>query len=422
MRYKKVLNRVYWGGVTLVCVLIVGIPVSLAIRNPHVRLPDFHGGQPPELMWEWNRAVNRARIQQGMINDFYTIVNAMDAHYPFIEMVGEHVGKDFHDFAATVYEELLDLARGDFSPNMFLHFIDRNFISLLGGFGGIRVVSEPFSTIDWMVQPYFYGIHDWQFYDDRFDIEARNDNTVTDTLAEGIAYLRVNHFLPKGYEPITRNPYLRFDYDTERQRLLDFYDGLNDYEHLVIDIRGVRAGFGDYFLPLIMEPLIHTPITERFYAFYLSGWFARRVGEAFQTWYGFGEPTEISELTRSFSYGIPERLEVGFSINITAQPREDTVFGGQVWLLVDSDNVSGANLMYLRMAKEAGFMIVYEENPAATGWATSFIPLPNTGTSLRFNPLYFTNHEGRFLEGDTIYHHRLDNRHEGLLGVINKME
>jgi hypothetical protein len=112
-------------------------------------------------------------------------------------------------------------------------------------------------------------------------------------------------------------------------------------------------------------------------------------------------------------------LTQGFPIHITAQPPEGETFNGKVWLLTDSDNFAGPNFMYLQMAAEAGFTIVYEENPQSKGWDTRPIRLPYTGVSLRFNPLYFTDREGHSLEGaGAMYHYRLNGGTDALLALI----
>jgi hypothetical protein len=420
-RNAIVLRRIYLTCVTLLCVVLFAVPITLSIINPHVRLPDVHGPPPTEMLQAYNLALTQHRRKMGRIHEFSLILHHMVENYPFFETAEKRTGIDYFVLYANAFEDLQEEAEHDVSPRFLPNFANERFISYFDGIGSLQITMEARLAFDWLIHPYFFGFYDWRLTDERFDIPVREENFVTADLGEGIAYMRVHSFLPVGYEPITFEPFRYFHFDTEKQHLWDFYGGLYDFEHLVIDIRGINDGFGDYFLPLLLAPHINEATEARFYGFHTGGHFARRVSGAFRDWYGLPEPVDADLLTENFVYALPENLLYGFPVYLTAQPDGNTRFDGQIWLLTDSGSFCGANLMYLQMAYDAGFTIIYEENPQAqgTGWATSFVRLPHSGASLRFNPLYFTDREGRALEADgAFYHIRLTDISEGLEEIL----
>ena len=414
---RTLLRRVYWACAISALIAVFAIPLTVTMRNPDVQA--IIHGDPMEFIRERDRYWAPIIRENRMLNDFVFMVNHLFRNYPFFEMAVDSTGLDYIDLAIDAMEELYGYARYNVAGNFFIDFLNERYINMLGGFGNPRVTAEARNIAAWISEPYFFGLYDWRFYSELFDLYVRDDNAYTTVLADGIAYMRINTFLPKGYEPVTRYPFWHFDFDGEKQRLLDFYGSVYDFDHLIIDIRGIGDGFGDYFLPLILAPNLHEPLNRRFYAFQMAGDFTSRVSYGFRNWYGLGEPVDKALLSQGFAYDLPEDLVYGFPIDIMARPLGDAAFGGQVWLITDSDNFSGANFMYLQMARDAGFVIVYEENPLAIGWATSFARLRNSGLSLRYNPLYFTDDTGRPLERYGLDpHHRLSTGTEGFEEIL----
>jgi len=415
-RYTKALRRIYWSGLILLVSAIISIPIVMGIINPDVRLPDF-SGPPTHLMSEWNRSVALAAREQSRINDFVFMANHIYDNYPFLALVEEHLGIHYMALTTEAFDVLIEEALHDVSSGFFANFLYERYLSLLGGFGGLHLtgaVGGGTFTLGvaalgaWITQPYFFGYYDWRFTDDRFELYIRNENFTTETLMPGVAYKRIYSFLAKGYEPITRVPFWYYQFDTEKQRILVFYQSIAEYEHLVIDIRGIGNGFSKYFLPMILEPNIQTPVTVQFNAYHTDGEFANRVSRYFRDWYGIGN---VSPTMRNGQF------VNSFPIYIEAIP-DANAFNGQVWLLADTGSFSGANNMYLQMALDAGFNIIYEENAQAEGWGTSFVRLPHSGLTLRYNPLLFTDSYGRPL---VIYGAQPTHQLRGDYDVLNEV-
>ena len=399
-RNRTLMRRIHWACIISIVIAIFAVPISLGIRHPD-RVPLItHGvtATSAELIREYTILHNQTMREAGRLHDFGYMLYQLSNNYPFFDIASESIGIDLIDLAWEAHDELYEHARYNITSNFFINFLNERYLGRLGGYGNPRITSEARGAASWLREPYFFGYYDWRFTDGQTDVSVRDDNIYSKILAEGIAYLRVNTFLPKGYMPVTHSPFRYFDFDAEKQHLLDFYGSIYDFDHLIIDIRGIGSGFGDYFLPLILEPNLHAPLNARFYVFHMDGRFANRVSNRFRTWYGFGELVDGARLSQNFTYAMPEHLTHGFPIDITARSLGGAAFGGQIWLMTDSNNFSGPNFMYLQMARDAGFVIVYEENPLANGWAMSFTRLPSSGLSLRYNPLYFTDHMGRPFE------------------------
>jgi hypothetical protein len=384
-------------GLVLVFLAVLAIPIIVGIRNPDVKLPDFHAGPPTAMMQAYNLAATQHRREVARFTDFYAVLHLMAENYPFFGLLEGQTIEAYNALVETVLENLEDEARYNASPVFLAELVNGHMMPFFGGIGNPRLVVEQREPLDWIAQPYFYGFYNWQFTDDRFDTPVREDN-LTFAKEDGFALVTVQSFLPKGYEDVTRQPFWHFQFEQEREKWWDIYSQLNEDEPLVIDIRGIANGFGDYFLPFILAPLVHETMRADFYGFYMSGWYGRYVSNAFRAWYGLGEVVGAHELAANFTYPLPWELAHGFAVPLRVVPVSDVQFNGDVWLLTDSANFSGPNFMYLQMARDAGFTIIYEENPYSEGWATSFARLPFGSAVLRFNPIFFTNHEGKPLE------------------------
>ena len=403
-RYRTGLKRFYWVVAIAACVGLIAIPIALGIINPHVRLPDFHGGPPPALVREWNMLVTQARREQTRINDFVMMVDALSQSYPFMDFAQAHLDMDYTDFAMIVFDELVEVARYETMAGFFADFLYNHYLAHLGGYGNVHLTSEPATLPVWIRQPYFFNEHDWRFYDERSHVPVRGGNVTSSTTDDGATMnIQINRFLPRAYENVTRNPFLYFDIEEDALYLNELFGNLYDVEDLFIDVRGINSGFGTYFLQLLLEPLAREAVQAQFYAFHADTFMANRVSARYREFYGMGEVYETQTLTANFLYKPQDNLVYGFPIQLNV-PVGGIEFDGRLWLLTDSENFSGPNFMYLQLARDAGFQIVYEHNPYAVGWDASFVPLRNTGLSLRFNPLLFTDAYGRSLEQAGVFY------------------
>ena len=246
----------------------------------------------------------------------------------------------------------------------------------------------------------------------------------TEIIEEGrIAYLNIDRFM---VPPIV----------IYRRELIDFYQQIQDYDHLIIDIRDNWGGILDFARMLIMYPLWYDrgnmpdmPLfslhvgSERGYELGQLHFRERRHTSEFipqsdglLTIAQLLEVYDLPYLNRddlqNLSHGM--RLDTSLAnINQTFLNRrslhnlEHVPFGGQIWLLTSEFNLS-SSAMFARQAKEMGFATLVGEpvSGAYTSTWTTFFALPNSGIVLRWDIDYLVDEHGRALnEFPTQPHH-----------------
>ncbi|MBM7613802.1 S41 family peptidase [Alkaliphilus hydrothermalis] len=217
--------------------------------------------------------------------------------------------------------------------------------------------------------------------------------------------------------------------------LKEFYDNIQGYEHLIIDIRDNGGGSSDFWRMYMMKAL--WPEDKNMpdmplYAFYRDSELGKYFGEDnIQTTSKFStykpetdelltvnEMMDLHDLPHinvedleDLAYGVRfstsiENIEEQhirqFGFKEISQP-----FNGKIWLLTNGSNFSAAAL-FARHAKEMDFatLVGGETGGAYTAGAGAHFALPNTGIILRWDTDYLTDSEGRSLnEFTTTPHH-----------------
>jgi len=418
---RHFLRRIYWTLAISLLVLLFVVPLTLALRSPDV---DIFGDDHSRVFAQFREVFTEARQvtrTNQRIQDFSVMLWLLNENYPFLDMA-ERGGVDLltlaearlADMEEEAYHWAFDLV--SFTNERFFNEFDR--------LGNVRLISEPRGdTEPWMMEPYFFGYRDWRFTSAHWDMGITESNFAAGYLDDGVAYLQITSFMEEGFDRPRWESFRHFYFEEERAALLAFFTEL-DAESLVIDIRGVHSGFGDYFVPLLLEPNLHEPMSGRFYAMHSAGDMAMRVSEAFRDWYGWdAKVARLPELPY-LNETDAEFLHYSFAMNIDVAPManaETPLFAGQMYLLVDSGAFSGPNFMYLQLAQDAGWRILYYEDATAAGWGNSYVVLPHSRFNLRFNPLYFTDAYGRsFEEMGAFYHARVSGMDEVVQSVVER--
>ncbi|MCL2574861.1 MAG: hypothetical protein FWE33_00360 [Defluviitaleaceae bacterium] len=411
-RNKKALRRTYW---TLAALFLVGFGGMLAYVQfmgyfDPISTPAMMRMTPDEMreMREMEQVLWEYWREQSRQGDFAEMMWLLHENYPFFEM-GLRNGVDIVGIGIDAFAELEGVAAHLSGTGGFQEFINSYFMNHIGGLGGLRIAAAASRTALWLSEPYYMGHSDFRFYDDRFDAQTSEQNHRMSMVTDDVAYLQIEAFLSKGYTPINNHPYWRYDFNEERQELLRAFRNVNNAEHLIIDIRGINEGFSEYFLPLLIEPNIYAPIMQNFYAFHTGGNMAMEVSASFREFHSLGRTYNTNSLLADMPMANVadfENLIHGFEIALEANPTQNSpAFGGKIWLLTDSANFSGINQMYLAMAEEAGFEILYVEDNNAPQWPVPFARLPQSGLSVRHNVFYFTNNDGIAFEEQRIAGH-----------------
>jgi len=327
------------------------------------------------------------------------------------------------DFAARYLFSLLEqfstnFTAGNFRPPSFPRYLwmltemkaalhqaeiidDLLVIDVENWFGGARFTQLQIDAFTAEQTLWFYGVDlDLDEIDLYFDFNDTTNhfhdpnNVETEIIEENrIARFSLRHFYNR---PII-----------DSEILFPFFEEIQDFEHLIIDLRANDGGAVHYFPNYIVAMLIDEPIEVRKNEFFMAGEHSRQLAEYSRTSWFFGSADEIL-IAADFvnehdfpyfneadldilAYVIPWKLEI--------TPREDNIpFGGKIWMLVNGVSISGAELAAY-IAIDSGFATVVG-SPTARHAPTmrTYVSLPNTGILYRINAGYTIDAYGRSLE------------------------
>jgi len=245
------------------------------------------------------------------------------------------------------------------------------------------------------------------------------ENVITEIIQDNyIAYLSIHSFW--GY------------FTTEREQILNFYETIYDFDHLIIDLRGNIGGMAPNFSRYVMGPIIADCFIIDGFVFVKDGIYAeeyiRRVGRDGRVCLlgnlalerglrrdmssPFGTVDEILSI-----YDLPNinmddmsRMDYGFRVYTTVDHRpqrqlDSQPFNGEIWLLTDSPMGSAAQLAAW-IAKDTGFAtLVGDITGGMFGGPRTVVVLPNTGIAFQMDLFYVTDRYGRPLDAGTIPHY-----------------
>ena len=247
--------------------------------------------------------------------------------------------------------------------------------------GDIRTIERALSYFTEPATLWLYGTDPSEFdlTTDLSDVGSRDEDNITIDMIEPdrIAYIHIASFM--------NSP--AFDSEV----LFPFFEEIQDFEHLIIDIRGNGGGWGHYVTDYVVGMLIDEPIDFRYYELMTGGERALQVSN----YYSLSEETTgripIADLLeeQNWSYLNEDDLDfLSYAMpwHTQIEPMEDnTPFGGEVWLLVDGFSASASEL-FAQLSLYAGFAtVVGEPTMGVTGAMTTFVSLPQTGVLFRID-------------------------------------
>jgi len=219
---------------------------------------------------------------------------------------------------------------------------------------------------------------------------------------EKIAWLTINHATN--------------ELDFDRETLLPFFEEIQDYHHLVIDLRGHRGGLCGHFIEVVMKPLLSAPVFTRHHHFFMNGERVQRQVEDFML---FLEKTTTGEFPgisidiadkyiqandmTEFNLSDLETLTYVVSESDEVIPLENGFpFNGKIWILT-GPNTASAGEMAAMAAISSGFATVVGAptmgvTPTGSIIGSETVLLPYSGIILRMDINYYTDSLGRSID------------------------
>ncbi|MCL2235364.1 MAG: S41 family peptidase [Defluviitaleaceae bacterium] len=208
----------------------------------------------------------------------------------------------------------------------------------------------------------------------------------------GIAYVRVNAFH-------------HYNIPQDLELMMDFYDQISDFNHLIIDLRGNGGGFTRYFVQLFMAPIIPYDLEmPGIYTLVMGGaqnmpWLETYLLDA-HLFGRYHEKNSLADELHRFPYLIDaEKFDYIVTISNNFRSTGQNLFNGEVWILIDQNSASAAEYASLYSMATGFATVVGEPTRGITGGGmVAFVTLPNTGIIVRYDFGYFIDSEGRSID------------------------
>jgi len=188
--------------------------------------------------------------------------------------------------------------------------------------------------------------------------------------------------------------------------LFPFFGQIQDYEHLIIDLRGNAGGMVASFPMNVISMLIDEPIGFTYAEFFIAsdltaGFFEFPMSTTDAALYGIFPASEFVQANNLQQFDAADLALLDYALvwEIEINPAENNIpFGGEIWLLVDGGSAS-ASEMAAKTAINTGFATVVGEPTAGITFTThTFAALPNTGVIFRLDLGYTVDSYGRSIE------------------------
>ena len=371
----------------------------------------------PERENPWADTVWAGRTREGFLQDFDYLMWILEENYPFFGTFLRTSGTDLRERAvltrAIIANESLQI-----DSDIFYEIMQTNFFASgeIGG-GHFFLWSKTWyhrrahqnnifalSEGELRINPSFAAFHEAltnpatvEFYGEEPPmpinelialLSGGEDIVQTEILVDGkIAYAKIADMRA-----------------SEMFALVDFYDDIHNYEHLIIDIRG-NPGGNDTFVSHVLAPYITEELTIPIYGFIKAG--------ELNVLYG------RDHISRRIDVGIADdmpyfneedkhQFDAAFKVDIVITPRplyradHQPVprFTGKMWLLTDGGNFSVSDMAAYYSKQSGAITIVGEQSGGASSHISSAITsyLPNSGIVFMYEYVYTTDPEGRSLE------------------------
>lgn len=369
------------------------------------------------------------------IQDFEYLYNVLEENYPFFKVNERVYGIDWLGNKRK-YKRLIRNTKSDaeflVAMDRILGDLNDNHVSILDGEDFRRfyksyylslVETDNFKDFFWhdaFSSPYV--MYRYQFNGNIDDVKLYKEPVLeTKVLIEDdLAYM--------GIKNMASFSTAKEDY----MKIKKFLKEVEDYQKLIIDIRGNSGGKNDYWMDVV-KLLTDRPLSVEYYSFFKSGHRYKHDP------YRVDGVTTIKQLDEETLAQFPEEVKTDFSYYKTYSIQIDPTdidqdlegsidFRGKIYLLVDT-NVHGAAENFAAFAKDTGFATLVGE-PTGGGKVFESVPivfLPNSKFAIRYSRELAINKDGSInREATTIPHIQVNgaydddfNKDECIQAVIN---
>lgn len=167
---------------------------------------------------------------------------------------------------------------------------------------------------------------------------------------------------------------------SDKKKILDFYEKIKDYPYLIIDIRGNGGGNDEYWRSNITAPLIQegksSSIAMAYKGKYIKPFLRGR-----------GITTDsIEKLPEKFGSKYTASMERFLTTSTKVTPQNSVGFKGKIYLLVD-DYVYSSSESFAAFCKGSGFAQIVGTTTGGDGIGIDpcVMALPNSGLVVRFS-------------------------------------
>lgn len=305
------------------------------------------------------------------LEDLDYLYEVMEMNYPFFKVNERMQGKSWFD-NKKAYKRLIKNTKSDaeffVAMERILDDLNDNNLQILSGHDFKWNYKNTYRHLEEMDNLNNIGLYStlrnphimyrYQFAGFEDTILYSEDNLETKILKENeIAYMKVKAMAGFGT--------LEEDYD----KIKNFLNDVEDYEKLIIDIRGNMGGEDDYWQGIV-GLLTNKSLEANYYSFFKNGHRFDRDP------YKVDGVTTINELDEEILKKFPEEVKTDYDFykinNIKINPSEEIDFKGKIYLLVDGDVNSQAE-NFASFAKDTSFATLVGET---TGGNSIFENIP----------------------------------------------
>jgi len=373
-------------------------------------------------------------VNQSFIDDFAYMVAVLENNFPYFGVAQRRFGADVEFLVENTLNALLQqeirntthfgqiLATSFFGPlnhighlsiqsRSTLHLILGNIYRGPIDYNGrpIELYGRDFTSWGQMFVDMARSLAAQQYYgfiEVELGYEAgmvRPNNLTTSTIGRNIAYVSVREFW-------------HYNISHDLDIMMNFYEDIRGFEHLIIDLRGNPGGFTRYFIELFMAPNIpYDIVIPGIYTLFMGGdesmeW----LGAQFEDDYYFAgiHPNKMPFDASRFPYinqhdALSFRYILASPVHVAATG--DVMFDGQIWILVDGRSASAVEYAALYAMNADFATVVGAPTRGVTGGGhAGFFPLPNTGLVVRYDFGYFIDSYGRAIDEFGVIPHYLN--------------